>query len=1279
MDEAVLSERAHSWRNAKDKRKAWARSRDSWQISETENGCVAESTVLSEENRPADLSLSGPSSEENGISNEKIEIWLQDCGPPLGASLEEQSQLPLKGTGTKNGCSFEDDLSLGAEAKHLQTHSDSMSAASHGTSAKEKRKQFYQMGNSMNSTGSGKSNTTVSSVSELLDLYEEDPEDVLYNLGFGTDEPDLASKIPCRFFNSASFAKGIDFKLFLDAQMQRMELDNPNFALTSRFRQIKVLTTVANVFSSLYSQVSGAPVKRIGTSTEDPAAGEAPANGNIAAGRLKKTMSKLNLLGQQQVKASETSNRAVSADMENSKASQSPGTNESMTDNEKKEEVKQKKEARLHKWHKLTDCSLKPVAEEVIGGSGSPLNSLESISQGTMCDITAGQTSVLNGSVSTRKGSGNRLKDDSGISDSVLTEDLHSTSTDTEHEASSDLTSVHSQESSEIVSTGSVCSTHDKGPAAIIQHPFVKTLMDEQKEFSFDLEEVQSNEGEGTSIPATRSHALHDRVSAASKKHFTRTSSSHSDSSGFAEDPSSDMTGQCQGPDGYLQAMGSSADSCDSETTVTSLIDDLKTPQSCDQQFFTPFQTPVENMTLDLKETILDLKAELIPDAVIDSQEAMIENEGKEAVAVDNSIQSGEQQALDFTDEESSSLGDLTLYPESDTKCQSEDGIPIYSGHQKAGQRQNSMDSILSCYSEPATLNLKDTEAMRFSSSSIDKITTVLERAKTKTYIVSSTSGRARRPVTKANDRIMREGERSSKNESLVQMKRSNFQRSSSLPTTLLSPVRVVSSLNVQLTPDSGSQCSLPCFTYKYTALKDKEKMPTNDDDKQSTCRSMLFIPFAKRESRKQFNLNKNQEMPQHRLSSQSLPMCSPLTQSCCSLHTLPSDWQGQSLHDHVRTRSTCSIPNLFEPTCATCAAPFGHLYPQRPMTHSYHHVPMNPPSAIESQLRRVLNEIRGTVQNLSRMPMFQGSDQPFPHYSSSRLGLLPLYETTYQELQIMRRNLNFFRTQMMDLEFMMLRQQTLVYQHLSDEERQEADQLQNLRNSVRMELQELEFQLEERSLSLEEQLKIPNQYTMFNPPACAVNELLREQSYLRTELGFSEPLGDECDYPRSYSTPCSNLESASRCSSPGQMPRYSSSLGHSHQGAPSSTVHSEKPATQATSSSQSKQVYRSSVMLTPSLPSRVGQGKQITEDRLSPGSVQLKSGGETPELTGAAAAPVAKEARGNIVDHPEFQNVLQEIKESLAGEIKREIMDGLLAAISPTSRSTVGQREQFL
>uniref|UniRef100_UPI00398F6253 protein ITPRID2 isoform X2 n=1 Tax=Pristiophorus japonicus TaxID=55135 RepID=UPI00398F6253 len=1274
MEEAVLSGRAHSWKNAKDKRKAWAKSRDSWQISEADDGRVdTETTMLSEDNSSANVELSETSTEENGTSNKKIEIWLQDCGTPLGASLDEQSHLPLKSAITRNECSFEDDLSLGAEANYLHPLSDPMSAISHGTSAKEKRKQFYQMGNSMNSTGSGKSSTTVSSVSELLDLYEEDPEDVLYNLGFGTDEPDLASKIPCRFFNASSFATGIDFKLFLDAQMQRMELDNPNFALTSRFRQIKVLTTVANVFSSLYSQVSGAPMKRIGSMGEVPVAIPPLAIGNNAAGRLKKTVSKLNLLGAQQVKATEASNQPISQKAENSKTSPSSATNKSITDIEKKEEVKQKKEVRLQKWRRLTDPSLKPVTEEVIGGSDGPFSPSESIPQETASNLGNGHTeSKQSGAASTEEG--------------LELEDI------------SEQTSVPTQESAAIVCTRPVCSTPDQGSAAAVQHPLVKTLMEEQKEFSFDLEEVQSNEGEA---PGARNPVPHDRASATSKKHFTRTSSSHSDSSGFAEDPSSDLAGQFQGPDGYLQAMGSSADSCDSETTVTSLIDDLKTPLSCDQPFFTPFETPVENMTLDLKKTILDLKAELISDAVVDSHEQRekVENDCEEAASVDYSIQSGEQQALGFIDEEYPLQGELELYPENDVQCENEEDVPMYSVHHRAGQRQNSMDSALSCYSESAALNATAAETMNFSSSSIDKITTALERAKTKTYSVYSTSGRARRPVTKASDRIMREGESLSKNAPLAKIKRSTFQRSSSLPTTLLSPVRVVSSLNVQLTPDSGPKCSSAHFTYKYTALREKE-MSTNDEDEQSTCRSMLFIPSAKKES-KQLNLNRHNEMPQHRLSSQSLPTTSHLTQSCCSLHTLPSDWQDQPLCDHMRTRSACSIPNLLEPTCAACATPFGHLYPQIPMAHPYRHSPVKPPSAIESQLRRVLNEIRGTVQHLSRIPMFQGSDQSLPHYTSLRSGLLPLYETTYQELQIMRRNLNFFRTQMMDLELIMLRQQTMVYQHLTDEERQEADQLQNLRNCVRMELQELELQLEERSFALEEQLKAPYQYPMFRPPSRAetftnntdimsssslnvmepVTQLLREQSHLRSELAFSEPSGDEYEYPQSYYTPYTNLESNSRCSSPGQMPRYSapSSLGHSHQGVPSTTAQRGKPANLATSSPQSRQVYRSSVMLTPSPPARVDQGEQFTEDRFSSGILDLTTASQKSELTGATAAPVSKEARSNIIDHPEFQNVLQEIRESIVGEIKREIVDGLLAAISPTGKTAVGQREEIL
>lgn len=52
--------------------------------------------------------------------------------------------------------------------------------------------------------------------------------EILLDLGFGTEEPDVCTKIPPRFLTGASVAKGINIRVFLEAQKQRMDTERPN-------------------------------------------------------------------------------------------------------------------------------------------------------------------------------------------------------------------------------------------------------------------------------------------------------------------------------------------------------------------------------------------------------------------------------------------------------------------------------------------------------------------------------------------------------------------------------------------------------------------------------------------------------------------------------------------------------------------------------------------------------------------------------------------------------------------------------------------------------------------------------------------------------------------------------------------------------------------------------------------------------------------------------------------------------------------------------------------
>ncbi|XP_074663820.1 protein TESPA1 isoform X2 [Strix aluco] len=175
--------------------------------------------------------------------------------PQLGVSPRLARFCSLAACGS-NGTSFEDDLTLGAEALLL--------VGSDKATGRDKR---LSLGHSMASSAPSSLTTkTSSSISEVLEWWQEDAEEILYNLGFVQSEPGAVARVPARFFSAPSRARGIDFQLFLKAQVRRMEMEDPCLMLASRFQQVQALAATADAFFCLYSYVSRTPVQRISPS-----------------------------------------------------------------------------------------------------------------------------------------------------------------------------------------------------------------------------------------------------------------------------------------------------------------------------------------------------------------------------------------------------------------------------------------------------------------------------------------------------------------------------------------------------------------------------------------------------------------------------------------------------------------------------------------------------------------------------------------------------------------------------------------------------------------------------------------------------------------------------------------------------------------------------------------------------------------------------------------------------------------------------------------------------
>ncbi|CDQ70988.1 unnamed protein product [Oncorhynchus mykiss] len=174
-------------------------------------------------------------------------MWSNRDDVPMSAP--ERSHGSDRAGLLKRNASSEDDLALGVEAslygkQGVRTVQEFLRGS--------RSSPVLTRWNSLTSAFSAQSAPL--SVMDVLNLWSDDPEEVLLDLGFGCDEPDISGRIPARFINNQSSARGINIQVFLDAQKNRMDIENPD--VSNRFRQLEVLQQVTTAFSSLVGGAS---------------------------------------------------------------------------------------------------------------------------------------------------------------------------------------------------------------------------------------------------------------------------------------------------------------------------------------------------------------------------------------------------------------------------------------------------------------------------------------------------------------------------------------------------------------------------------------------------------------------------------------------------------------------------------------------------------------------------------------------------------------------------------------------------------------------------------------------------------------------------------------------------------------------------------------------------------------------------------------------------------------------------------------------------------------
>lgn len=220
-----------------------------------------------------------------------------------------------------------------------------------------------------------------------------------------------------------------------------------------RFRQIEVLTTVANAFSSLYSQVSGTPLQKIGSmnsvSSSKEASSPPPLHRSNTASRLMKTLSKLN-------QQADGSSSPSPSPVEKGKTPAEVGSEENDIKNESK----------LPKYPKKKDCPLflATVTEEIAGSQTKAANAEGPAAQEGSVPPADRQDGRL-------AGAQDRPCEEPGLLDSP------------------GLSSSSSTSDSSVLTQRLSTASPGRDPCAPLANPSIMNLMLQQKD-SFEMEEV---------------------------------------------------------------------------------------------------------------------------------------------------------------------------------------------------------------------------------------------------------------------------------------------------------------------------------------------------------------------------------------------------------------------------------------------------------------------------------------------------------------------------------------------------------------------------------------------------------------------------------------------------------------------------------------------------------------------------------------------------------------------------------------------------------------------